>query len=114
MHNTDRWQLYTTSISIAEIAYGIALLPDGNRRQLLRAEFDLTIEQDFSGMILPFTIEAAEIYGTIRAYRKLSGRSIDVADAQIAAIAKVHGAAIATRNIKDFVDLGVELINPYE
>jgi predicted nucleic acid-binding protein len=108
------WNLYTTATSIAEIAYGIAILPHGNRRQLLQKEFELSIKQGFDGMVLSFSTEAAEMYGTLRAYRKLSGRPIGIADAQIAATAKVNGAAIATRNTKDFSDFGIELLNPYD
>jgi toxin FitB len=106
-------ELYLTTITVAEILYGIELLPHGKRRDKLHAEAEATFAEDFSGRILPFDWDAAHMFAQIAAVRRLQGRSIAEFDAQIAAIAKCNGAALATRNTSDFEGCGVRLINPW-
>lgn len=107
------WKLAISSITIAEIGYGLAMLPTGNRKFGLESAFRLVVDTRFSGRIWSFDENAAQIYGLLMAQIKNSGRSGSIPDIQIASIAKVNGAAIATRNVKDFAGLGIELINPY-
>jgi predicted nucleic acid-binding protein len=68
----------------------------------------------FAGRILAFDGSTAETAGRVRAARDRQGRPISVGDAMIAAICVVHGAALATRNVRDFSGLDLELINPFE
>ena len=104
--------LYISSITIAEIYLGIALLPDGKRKTALtRAANDTLI--DFTDKQLDFTPKAALEYADIVASRTRSGKPISVEDAQIAAIARVNNASVVTRNINDFEAIGVEIINPF-
>ena len=106
--------LYTTSVTQAEILHGIMLLPSGRRRNVLEATAETMFSEDFGGRVLPFGREAAHPYARIVAQRRRAGRPISHFDAQIAAIARSVGAAIATRNVADYDACGVEVINPWE
>lgn len=106
-------ELYTTSITLAEIGYGIERLADGRRRQLLRS----TAEEaflEFEERVLAFDAEAALVYATIVSGRDRAGLPIDGFDAQIASICSVHRAVLATRNVKDFQDTGIDVIDPWQ
>jgi len=107
-------ELFTTSITEAEILLGIELLPQGKRRQgLLRAAED-TFNEDLGGRVLGFESEAARPFAQIAAHRRSLGTPINHADAQIAAIARLRGAQVATRNVADFSDCGIDLVNPWD
>jgi len=106
-------RLYTTTLSQAEILYGLELLPEGKRRSALQAAVGALFEEDFSGRILPFDGEAARMFARIAAARRAMGRPIAQFDALIAAIARSRGAAVATRNAEDFAGCGVAVINPW-
>ena len=108
-----RDQLFTTAITRAEILYGIALLPKGNRREKLSEVAQLIFEEDLEGRILAFGTDAAEHYADLVAARKFAGRPISQFDAMIVSIARLHGASIATRNTPDFDSCGVDVINPW-
>lgn len=105
--------LYTTSITQAEMFYGVLILPEGNRRTKLEQAIAAIFREDFAGRILPFDAGAALAFAKIAAQRKLSGRIISQADTQIAAIAHFRQAHLATRNISDFADLSIPQINPW-
>jgi len=104
--------LCTTSITVAEVRYGIGRLPDGRRKQLL-GELAEDIFSTFEDQILPFDTSAAMHYGTIVINRDRLGLPIDGFDAQIASICSAHGAALCTRNVRDFHETGIELIDPW-
>ena len=103
--------LAVTSVTVAELLYGIARLPAGRRRTQLEAAFAETLEEEF--IILPFDEAAAVDYATIVASQELRGRKVSLADAMIAATCMTAGATLATRNTKDFDPLGIELIDPW-
>ena len=107
-------QLFITAITIAEISYGLNVLPKGNRRSTLENAFDRSIKESFMHRILFFDDEAAHFYSKIMGERKKLGRPMSILDGQIAAIARTHGSAIATRNINDFENCGLQLINPFD
>lgn len=102
------------SITVAEILYGIARLPEGRRKVSLLEMAMAMFEQDFAESILPFDQQAAEHYAEMAADSESRGRAADMADLQIAAIGRRHGAVIATRNTRHFEALGVPLINPWD
>jgi len=104
---------YTTCITQAEILYGIQLLPAGKRRNLLLQAAEAMFAEDFAGRVLGFGVEAAPAYARIAAHRRRIGRPISHFDAQIAAIAEVSGASIATRNVDDFAEIGLTVLNPW-
>ena len=106
--------LFLTAVSEAELRTGAAILPDGQRRDRLVRAIDAMIDQDFAGRILPFDSPAARSYAEIAAARRAAGKPIMDADCQIAAITGACGAAIATRNVKDFGGCGIEVINPWD
>jgi hypothetical protein len=118
--NVLRWMaarpasgLYTTTITLGEVLYGVARVPAGRRHQALQEAIDTIFEDTFSGRILTFDRDAARAFADISARRRRLGRPIGEMDAQIAGIAKSRDAAIATRNVRDFRDCGVELIDPW-
>ncbi|HPU79997.1 type II toxin-antitoxin system VapC family toxin [Accumulibacter sp.] len=109
----DGSKIFLTTLSVAEISFGLRVMADGQRRRLLADRFEQFLVNAFESRILPFDEVAARVYGEIRGYRREQGRPMSSFDAQIAAIAKANGFAIATRNIKDFEDCGLVLINPF-
>ena len=109
----SRADLVTTSITKAEILYGVAILPDGRRKSALAAGADRMFQQALGGPILAFDATAATFYAAIRSLRGRTGKPIAPLDAQIAAIALTVGAAVATRNVADFEGCGVAVINPW-
>jgi len=107
-------RLYLTAVTVAEIRRGLALLPDGRRRSALESSFDRFLRKGFREKILPFSRSTAEIYAPIYKARQRSGLGLGELDLIIAAIATEHDGRLATRNISDFEETGVELVNPWE
>ena len=105
--------LCLTTIVVAELRFGLELLPEGKRRQALALFLD-KVEDEYAGRILQFSLEAAHRFGELVATRHKHGHSIETKDAMIAAICLSNGAALATRNTKDFAGLDLPLINPFE
>jgi hypothetical protein len=105
--------VFITSITIAEIIYGINALPEGLGRDGLEKLFNKTILLAFEDRILSFDEPAAHLYGKIMGDCKRLGRPMGVPDGEIAAIAQLHDASLATRNVRDFKNCGVEIINPF-
>jgi toxin FitB len=105
--------LFITAVTVAEILYGIELLPQGKRRVALLAGAELMFGKVLAGRILPFDEDAARAFAGIAASRRARGRPITDLDAQIAAIARSRGAILATRNTADFEDCGIRLVNPW-
>jgi len=109
----EKGMVFTTTITTAEILYGIELLPAGKRRSQLSAVVEKIFAEDFRGRILPFDDEAARVFAKIASGREAAGRPISQFDAMIAAIAQSHGAAVATRNARDFDRCGIQILNPW-
>lgn len=109
----DGLNVYLTSISEAELRYGLAIMGNGKRRAALVDAVDRILREDLAGRILPFDSDAAQSYATIASARRAVGRPIAQADCQIASIAHACGATVATRNTPDFEGCDVDLINPW-
>lgn len=107
-------ELCTTSITEAEIFYGIELLSKDKRREKLLLAAEGLFTEDLDGRVFGFESEAAQVFAKIAAVRRALGRPIRNADAQIAAIARVRRARLATRDIADFEDCGLEVVDPWE
>ena len=112
VRDRDRRELCTTAITFAEVRYGIARLPDGRRKRVLLAAAD-EIFSDFADQVLPVDSVAAEHYAAIASRRERAGKPISGFDALIAAVCRSHGATLATRNVSDFDDTGIETLNPW-
>jgi toxin FitB len=114
LNGQDTSALFLTTINVAEIRYGLRIMPPGKRRLRLEQGFERVLTEAFTGRILAFDEEAARLYGEVMGRRKEIGRPLAVLDGQIAAIARVNGFAVATRNVRDFLDCGVEILNPFD
>lgn len=109
----DSESLYLSTVTIGEIEYGLRILPIGKRRLQLKERFEQFISHAFAQRVLAFDEAAARSYGDVMGIREELGRPMSVPDGQIAAIARSSGLAIATRNIRDFEDCSVDLVNPF-
>ncbi len=108
-------QLYTNAVSRAEIELGLALMPASKRQAALARAAREMFDDDFAGRCLPFDEAAACAFARIVAARTRAGRPIEVEDAQIAAIACVHGLRLATRNVADFLGIeGLTVVDPWQ
>ena len=107
-------EIYLSTVSEAELRYGAAILVPGRRRDQLTTLLDAILIEDFRGRILPFDSAAASAFAEIAARRRSLGRPITQFDCQIAATAFVHSAELATRNVRDFEDCGIGLIDPWQ
>jgi predicted nucleic acid-binding protein len=103
-----------TAMNEAEILHGLARLPDGQRKQELQQRWDVLLQALFPGRVWAFNSEAAHWYAHLLSRRERMGKPIATADAVIAATVLAHGNSLATRNLADFADLGLRLINPWE
>jgi len=108
-----RHEIYTTVMTRAEIRYGLARLPVGRRRSDLIARADALFHETWD-RLLTFEARAVDRYGELVASRQAIGRPLSVPDGIIASITWVHHAILATRNIRDFEECGIEVVNPYE
>ena len=106
--------LYLTSITVAELRYGIAALPAGKRKRRLEEDFDERILSLFSGRVLAFDEDATIEYARIRSKAKTVGKAIGITDAFIAAIATHHRFSVATRDESPFQAAGIRVINPWK
>jgi len=106
--------LFLTAVGLSELLLGIEILPVGKRKQALAAALGDQIRVLFGPRILPFDQKAAEAYAGLIARSREAGHMISVIDGQIAAIAAVHGFAVATRDLGPFEAAGVTVINPWE
>jgi len=106
--------LHLSSITIAEMRYGVEKMPEGKRRAALEANINTIIEREYEGRILPFDHLSGDIYGVLAAKLFKRGVNIDQNDMMIAAIALRYNATVATRNVKHFAPCGVTVINPFE
>src|SRR6202142_4499625 len=111
--NQPRASLFTTTVTRGEILYGIRLLSEGKRRRRLWDAAMHIFDEDFADHVLSFDGESADAYAEIAASRRMAGRPISQFDAMIAAMARSRGASLATRNVKDFEDCGIDVVNPW-
>ena len=110
MEHDDLW---LSSIVINELEYGLQLMAYGQRRASLQDGL-LGFIAEYEDRILPVERIGAEWAARFRAQAQRSGRTLDLGDALIAGTAKTHDLAVATRNVRDFGDLGVAVVNPWE
>jgi predicted nucleic acid-binding protein len=105
--------VWTTAITILEVRFGLMLLPSGRRRMALEKAFDAVITEDLEDRVLAFDSAAADAAASLAVTYRRTGRQVDTSDIQIAGIAVARKATIATRNVKDFDDPSIQIINPW-
>jgi predicted nucleic acid-binding protein len=109
----DPETLYLTATALSEVLIGIALLPAGKRKRGMELAMQSLQTKLFAGRFLSFDREAAIAFAFLGSRAAAKGYSISVADCQIAAIASVHGFAVATRDTAPFIAAGVPVVNPW-
>ncbi len=114
INHQDSLLLFVSTITIAEINYGLRIMPDGQRKITLAERFSYFILKAFDQRILTFDENAARQYAEVMGHRKEIGRPLSIPDGQIAAIARANDFQIATGNIRDFDECGIILINPFD
>jgi toxin FitB len=105
--------VWTTSVTVFEIRFGLELLAPSRRKRQLEDAFSRAVDEDFRGRVLPFDHEAAREAARLAAERRSVGRSIDFRDIEIAGIIYARRATLATRNAHHFQDLGIEVVDPW-
>ena len=105
--------LHLTAVSEAELRFGLAIMPPGRRRDGLAEGFERMLRTGFANRVLPFDSAVASAYAEIAAARRAAGRPIPEADCQVAAIARSRDMAVMTRNARNFVDAGIDVIDPW-
>lgn len=108
-----RSNLFTTAITRGEMLYGVLILPEGRRRTRMRQEVEAAFAVDMAGRVLPYDDAAADAHAAIAAARRTQGRPVGQSDMMIAGIVRSRGATLATRNVRDFADCGITLIDPW-
>ena len=106
--------LFLSVVTMGELRKGTELLPPSARRRQLEESIKVLVPFWFTGRILPVTSAIAEKWGVLDAHRQTAGIPLGVADGMIAATALEHGLTLVTRNVKDFFDLGVTILNPWD
>jgi toxin FitB len=106
--------LWTTSISVMEIRFGLEKLPDGRRRRELETAVETFLAAAFGDRILEFGEAAARAAASLQAKRHGSGVNVEIKDTMIAGIVVARQGILATRNTRHFHDAGIRLINPFE
>jgi len=106
--------IFTTTINLSELLLGVELLPQGKRRERLLQLLEEFFERMGKDHVLLFDEPSARAYALIMSRSRSHGRAISIADGQIAAVAAVHGFAVATRDTSPFEAAGVSVINPWE
>ena len=106
-------ELFFSAVGEAELRYGAAIMPAGRRRDTLASDIETMLRAAFENRILAFDSAAARAYAEIASTRRAAGRSVPQADCQIAAIARSRGMTVATRNVRDFAGLGIDVIDPW-
>ena len=110
----SEYEIWTSSVNVFEVEFGLSLMPTGKRRSHLETALAGLLIEDLLGRIVDFDLRAATEAGKLMATRKLTGRDYAPLDAMIAGIALTRRAMIATRNVKHFDDVSVSVVNPWQ
>lgn len=106
--------LFLSSMTVAELRAGIALMPEGKRQEALRDNIEHKILPLFIGRILPFNHSCSKAYAEVISTSKRNGSGIATADAIIASTAKEASLTVATRDTNPFLAAEIKVINPWE
>ena len=106
--------LYLSAITVAELRYGLAMMPDGKRRTIYQERLEREVLPTFAGRVLAFDLDTSKTYAELMARARAEGKAIAKADGYIAATAATHGLIVATRDTSPFEAGGLNVINPWE
>jgi len=106
--------LFLSAITVAELRFGIAAMPEGRKRMILDNRLEREVLPLFQGRVLAFDLEATRAYADLMAQAKITGKAIGKADGYIAATAVARGFTVATRDSSPFEAAGLKVINPWE
>ena len=106
--------LYLSAITVAELRYGLAIMPEGKRRSIYQDRLEREVLHAFKDRVLPFDIDASKAYSELMARAKAQGNSISNADGYIAATAGTRALTVATRDVVPFLAVGLTVINPWD
>lgn len=113
LNGADDEALFLSVVSLGEILKGLTILPASKRRQDLQRWIDQTLRPWFEGRILPITASISERWGILAGECHLKGRGLSMADGLIVATAMEYDLTVATRNVRDFTDIGVRVFDPW-
>jgi len=106
--------IWTTSVCVFEIIYGLKTMVSGKRQQALQEAFEQALQHDMEGRVLDFDVAAAREAASVAARLRADGRPVEIRDVQIAGIVAARRGVLATRNTKHFLDAGITLVDPWE
>jgi predicted nucleic acid-binding protein len=106
--------LYLSAVTVAELRYGLATMPEGKRRTIYQERLEHEVLPAFAGRVLAFDLDTSKTYADLMARARAGGKAIAKADGYIAATAAAHGLMVATRDTRPFEAGGLEVINPWE
>lgn len=106
--------LYLSAITVAEIRFGLATMPEGKRRMIYQDRLEREVLPAFAGRVLSFDLDASRAYAELMARAREAGKAIGKADGYIAAIARARGLMVATRDTSPFASAGLKVINPWD
>ncbi|KQQ14606.1 plasmid stability protein StbB [Methylobacterium sp. Leaf123] len=105
--------LYLTAVTVAELRFGLAMMPPGKRRDIFQDRLEREVLSAFAGRVLPFDLDASRHYADFMARARAAGKAIGMADGTIAAAAAVRGFSVATRDTSPFEAAGISVIDPW-
>lgn len=106
--------LYLSAVTVAELRFGLATMPQGKRRTIYQERLEKEVLPTFTGRVLSFDLDASQAYADLMARAKAEGKAIGKEDGYIAATASVYGLMVATRDISPFEAAGLKIVNPWE
>jgi predicted nucleic acid-binding protein len=106
--------LYLSTITVAELRFGLATMPEGKRRTIYQDRLEREVLPAFSGRVLSFDLDASQAYAELMARARAAGKAIGKADGYIAATASARGLMVATRDTSPFEAAGLNVINPWD
>jgi toxin FitB len=106
--------LWLTSITVLEVRFGLEILARGRKRRQIEDAFARHLNEDMQGRVFPFDHAAAEIAAEFAARRRIAGRPVEFRDVEIAGIVVARRATLATRNVRDFDDFAIDIVNPWK
>jgi predicted nucleic acid-binding protein len=114
MQAAEETLLYLSVLTLGEIRKGLAGLPQGKRRTHLETWLEIELGARFAGRILPIDVPVADRWGLLAATAKREGKTLSTIDGLLAATALQHNLTVVSRNVSDFAETRVQVLNPWK